>query len=222
MYNAVIRALQRIGLADTYGETDVPLYVLNAAYPLVDDEFLSLLRRQGRGAGRRGRPAQLHRAGLRRDAAQGRPRHQDRRQGISADGRRIYRPGHARRHRRLPARRGAAHAAERGEGAQQEQATATTFPISSASFPAVRRASASAARSGRSSPRPSWSSRSSASTTSRPTSAAICSRSCRPSSSAPPPWATGWGRPRPRRSIRRRRRGARSPSSATAASGTTA
>ncbi|MHA6687520.1 thiamine pyrophosphate-dependent enzyme [Mesorhizobium sp. A556] len=41
MYNGVIRALQRIGLADNYGETDVPLYVLNAVYPLVDDEFLS-------------------------------------------------------------------------------------------------------------------------------------------------------------------------------------
>ena len=37
----------------------MPLYVLNAAYPLVDDEFLSLLRGQGCGAGRRGRPAQL-------------------------------------------------------------------------------------------------------------------------------------------------------------------
>jgi indolepyruvate ferredoxin oxidoreductase alpha subunit len=41
MYNAVIRGLQRIGLADNYGGTDVPIYVLNAAYPLVDDEFLS-------------------------------------------------------------------------------------------------------------------------------------------------------------------------------------
>src|SRR3954466_7727622 len=40
MYNAVIRALQRLGLADLYGETDVPLYVLNAAYPLIDAEFL--------------------------------------------------------------------------------------------------------------------------------------------------------------------------------------
>ncbi len=104
MYNAVIRALQRLGLADTYGETDVPLYVLNAVYPLVDDEFLSLLRGQGRRARRRGRPAQLHRAGFRLDAAQGRARHETRRQGTSADGRRIYRPGHARRHRLLPAR----------------------------------------------------------------------------------------------------------------------
>ena len=40
MYNAVIRALQRMGLADLYGETEVPLYVLNAVYPLIDDEFL--------------------------------------------------------------------------------------------------------------------------------------------------------------------------------------
>ncbi|MBY8916463.1 indolepyruvate ferredoxin oxidoreductase subunit alpha [Nitratireductor sp. L1-7-SE] len=40
MYNSVIRALQRIGLADVYGETDVPLYVLNAVYPLIDDEVV--------------------------------------------------------------------------------------------------------------------------------------------------------------------------------------
>jgi indolepyruvate ferredoxin oxidoreductase alpha subunit len=44
MYNAVIRALQRIGLADLYGETQVPLYVLNAVYPLVEDEFLGFCR----------------------------------------------------------------------------------------------------------------------------------------------------------------------------------
>ena len=40
MYNAVIRALQRLGLADLYGETEVPLYVLNVTYPLVDDQVL--------------------------------------------------------------------------------------------------------------------------------------------------------------------------------------
>ena len=34
MYNGVIRALQRLGLADLYGETQVPLYVLNVTYPL--------------------------------------------------------------------------------------------------------------------------------------------------------------------------------------------
>ena len=41
MYNGVIRALQRLGLADLYGETEVPLYCLNVTYPLVEDEFLA-------------------------------------------------------------------------------------------------------------------------------------------------------------------------------------
>ena len=40
MYNGVMRALQRLGLADIYGETQVPLYVLNVTYPLVAPEFL--------------------------------------------------------------------------------------------------------------------------------------------------------------------------------------
>ena len=39
MYNGVIRALQRVGLADIYGETSVPIYCLNVTYPLVVSEF---------------------------------------------------------------------------------------------------------------------------------------------------------------------------------------
>lgn len=39
-YNTVIRALQQLGLADVYGHTQVPLYVMNVAYPLVDAELL--------------------------------------------------------------------------------------------------------------------------------------------------------------------------------------
>ena len=112
-----------------------------------------LLRGQGRRARRRGRPAQLHRAGHGRHAAQGRPRHEDRRQGNAADGRRIHRPGHARRHRRLPARRGAGHAARRGARAQQGRPTPIRSRTSPPSCPAARRASAPAARSGRSSRR---------------------------------------------------------------------
>ncbi len=38
MYNSVIRGLQYLGLADAYGESKVPLYVLNVTYPLIDDE----------------------------------------------------------------------------------------------------------------------------------------------------------------------------------------
>jgi indolepyruvate ferredoxin oxidoreductase, alpha subunit len=40
-YNAVMRSLQQLGLADVYGETAVPIYVLNVTYPLVDDEVAS-------------------------------------------------------------------------------------------------------------------------------------------------------------------------------------
>ncbi len=38
-YNTVLRALERLGLADVYGESDIPLYVMNVAYPLVDSEW---------------------------------------------------------------------------------------------------------------------------------------------------------------------------------------
>ncbi|MES2916663.1 MAG: indolepyruvate ferredoxin oxidoreductase subunit alpha [Pseudomonadota bacterium] len=40
MYNGLIRALQRLGLADIYGATDLPIYVLNVTYPLISSEFL--------------------------------------------------------------------------------------------------------------------------------------------------------------------------------------
>ncbi|NLR99787.1 indolepyruvate ferredoxin oxidoreductase subunit alpha [Rhizobium sp. P38BS-XIX] len=38
-YNGVMRALQQLGLADVYGNSAVPLHVLNVAYPLVDDQL---------------------------------------------------------------------------------------------------------------------------------------------------------------------------------------
>ncbi len=40
LYNGVVRALQRLGLADIYGNTQVPIYVLNVTYPLISSEFL--------------------------------------------------------------------------------------------------------------------------------------------------------------------------------------
>ena len=40
MYNTVIRALARLGLSDNYGNSQIPIYVLNVTYPLIDDEFL--------------------------------------------------------------------------------------------------------------------------------------------------------------------------------------
>ncbi len=37
--NSVLRALSRLGLADLFGESRIPIYVLNVAYPLVPEEL---------------------------------------------------------------------------------------------------------------------------------------------------------------------------------------
>ena len=44
MYNGVVRALQQLGLADIWGNTAIPLYVLNVTYPLIDDEVVDFCR----------------------------------------------------------------------------------------------------------------------------------------------------------------------------------
>lgn len=41
LYNITIRALQLLGLADAFGNSDVSLYVLNVTYPLIADEVTS-------------------------------------------------------------------------------------------------------------------------------------------------------------------------------------
>ena len=41
LYNTLLRTLERLGLADIYGKTKIPIYVLNVAYPLVDDEVVT-------------------------------------------------------------------------------------------------------------------------------------------------------------------------------------
>lgn len=40
LYNSVIRALERLGLSDVYGNSLVPLYVMNVTYPIIDDEVM--------------------------------------------------------------------------------------------------------------------------------------------------------------------------------------
>jgi len=40
MYNTALRALEILGLADVFGKSRVPLYVLNVTYPLIDAEFV--------------------------------------------------------------------------------------------------------------------------------------------------------------------------------------
>jgi indolepyruvate ferredoxin oxidoreductase alpha subunit len=39
MYNTTVRALELLGLSNAFGDSQVPLYVLNVTYPLVDDEI---------------------------------------------------------------------------------------------------------------------------------------------------------------------------------------
>jgi len=43
MYNSVNRALQRLGLSNLYGDCDIPLYVLNVTYPLVNTEIIDFV-----------------------------------------------------------------------------------------------------------------------------------------------------------------------------------
>jgi indolepyruvate ferredoxin oxidoreductase alpha subunit len=44
LYNAVIRALQILGLADAFGSSKVPIYCLNVTYPLVPDEVVAFTK----------------------------------------------------------------------------------------------------------------------------------------------------------------------------------
>jgi indolepyruvate ferredoxin oxidoreductase alpha subunit len=41
LYNGLIRALQEIGMADAFGQTDIPILALNVVYPLVPEEISS-------------------------------------------------------------------------------------------------------------------------------------------------------------------------------------
>jgi indolepyruvate ferredoxin oxidoreductase alpha subunit len=40
MYNATVRALNQLGLADAFGKSEIPLYALNVTYPLVPEEVV--------------------------------------------------------------------------------------------------------------------------------------------------------------------------------------
>ena len=39
MYNTTVRALELLGLSSAFGDSKIPLYVLNVTYPLVDEEM---------------------------------------------------------------------------------------------------------------------------------------------------------------------------------------
>jgi indolepyruvate ferredoxin oxidoreductase alpha subunit len=41
MYNVTVRALQQLGLANAFGESELPVYCLNVTYPLVPEEIVA-------------------------------------------------------------------------------------------------------------------------------------------------------------------------------------
>ena len=43
IYNGAMRALQQLGLADVYGNSLVPIYVMNVSYPIIDDEIIDFV-----------------------------------------------------------------------------------------------------------------------------------------------------------------------------------
>ena len=96
LYNALIQALQALGLADAFGETKMPIYVLNVTYPLIESEVLRfcegkravLMVEEGQPEFiEQGLHTILARAGARPPGSPGR-------QGHAAAGRRIYRQRH--------------------------------------------------------------------------------------------------------------------------------
>ena len=44
LYNTLVRTLERLGLGDAFGNTEIPLYVMNVAYPVIDDEVVEFCR----------------------------------------------------------------------------------------------------------------------------------------------------------------------------------
>src|SRR5258707_857971 len=46
LYNAVVRALQLLGLADAFGGTRIPIYCLNVTYPLIPDEIVDFSKNE--------------------------------------------------------------------------------------------------------------------------------------------------------------------------------
>jgi len=44
LYNSLLRTLERLGQADAFGNSEIPIYVMNVAYPVVDDEVEEFCR----------------------------------------------------------------------------------------------------------------------------------------------------------------------------------
>ena len=155
-YNTLLRALERLGLADVYGNSQRPALRDERRLPGDRQRGAALLRRQARGADGRGRASPtsssrtsrriLRQAGVDDRAA---------RQGHAADGRRIHRRRGAEGRARVPRALRPRSSRRRRAGARS-QGVPRCIPLEAAGRQRAsrgRRAFAPAARSGRSSPR---------------------------------------------------------------------
>ena len=46
LYNTLLRTMERLGVADAFGGTQIPIYVMNVAYPMIDDEINEFCRKK--------------------------------------------------------------------------------------------------------------------------------------------------------------------------------
>ncbi|MDG1859870.1 MAG: indolepyruvate ferredoxin oxidoreductase subunit alpha, partial [Emcibacteraceae bacterium] len=44
LYNSLIRAMELLGLSDEFGNADLPIYVMNVTYPVIDDEIIKFTK----------------------------------------------------------------------------------------------------------------------------------------------------------------------------------
>ena len=196
LYNTVLRVMQRIGLADTFGNSRIPIYCMNVTYPQVPRRDHLVLCRQARRADDGGGASRLHRAGAQHYFAPRRHQHQGLWQGRAADGRRIHRRRGDEGPRRVPRQDAAGVASMRSSRTPRRRPSAslaTRRPRRNGRHvdsPAATRPSAPAARSGRCSLRLNSPSARSARRTCPATSAATASACMRRSISATLAWAT--------------------------------
>ncbi len=43
LFNSLIRALELLGLSNSFGDADIPIYVMNVTYPVINDEILGFM-----------------------------------------------------------------------------------------------------------------------------------------------------------------------------------
>lgn len=199
-YNTVLRALERLGLADIYGQTQIPLYVMNVAYPLCDNEVLRfckgkkavLMIEEGQPAFIEHEIAHLLRKTGESTALQGKDLLPMAGEYTTANVLSAIKAFTERWQHPVTVKQATPTAPRKSIPIQPLRPLAESVHARPPVF-------APAVPSARSSVRSSLSSRSSGSTMSAQTSAATCFQSCRLSTSATPPWATDSARQAHRR-----------------------